>query len=49
MVEFAEKAKEILERIRSYVADKDGWKQAKKTVSEHSDSFIINFTSSRVN
>ena len=33
MVEFAEKAKEILERIRGYIADKDGWKQAKKTVS----------------
>ena len=34
MVELAEKAKQILERIRGYVADKDGWKQAKKTVSE---------------
>lgn len=31
MVEFAEKAKQILERIRGYVEDKDGWKHAKKT------------------
>ena len=33
MVEFGAKAKEILGKIRGYVSDTDGWKQAKKTVS----------------
>lgn len=31
MVEFAEKATGILEKIRGYVTDTDGWKHAKKT------------------
>ena len=41
MVEFAEKAKQILERIRGYVADQDGWKQAKKTVSNVLNILIL--------
>ncbi len=41
-----DKAKEILDKIRKYREDSDGWKQAKKSVSFHlfaqpSASFIV--------
>ena len=37
---FQLKSKEILEKIKGYVVDTEGWKQAKKTVSRSTSIFI---------